>query len=70
MSKCAGHARVYVRVCVSNIRVCVCVIFICSSSAATKFAQFTQLVRLIQVKLSVALSEDDKRVLQLYYSFI
>jgi len=25
---------------------------------------------LIQVKLSVALSEDDKRVLQLYYSFI
>lgn len=68
MSKCAGHARVYVRVCVSNIRVCV--IFICSSSAATKFAQFTQLVRLIQVKLSVALSEDDKRVLQLYYSFI
>jgi len=48
---------------------CVCVIFICAATA-TKFAQFTQLLGLIQVKLSVALSEDDKRVLQLYYSFI
>jgi len=56
----------FVLVCVCE---CVCVIFICAATA-TKFAQFTQLLGLIQVKLSVALSEDDKRVLQLYYSFI